>query len=139
MTNTVHAGLYAEIQHFYAAHMQLLDDGRIEEWAAHFTEDGTFATDVHPIPARGRAELIAGARHTIEQLESEGVVRRHWLGMSAVAREEDNLRVRSYALVLQSTEQGVTVRASTTCEDVLVPDGPTWLIRERLVHRDTAP
>lgn len=138
MTSTVHAGLYTEIQQFYAEHMQLLDDGRIEEWAKRFTEDAIFATDAHPLPARGRAEIIAGGQQSVDQLARAGVVRRHWLGMGAIARKGDNLHVRSYALVIQSSkDDGVHIRSSTICEDVLVPDGPAWLIRERLVRRDT--
>jgi 3-phenylpropionate/cinnamic acid dioxygenase small subunit len=137
---TVQADLYAEIQQFYAEHMQLLDDGKVEEWAAKFTEDGTFATDIHPQPARGRTAIVTGARQVADQLAAQGVVRRHWLGMSAIAREDETLRVRSYALVLQSTvESGTQVRTSTTCEDVLVPVQDGWRIRERTVHNDVPP
>lgn len=131
------ADLDASVRQFYARHMQLLDDGKVEEWAACFTEDGIFATDAHPRPARGRDQIIAGARQVVAQLAEEGIVRRHWLGMSAIGREGETLRVRSYALVIQSSPgSGPSLRASTTCEDVLVPDGDSWLIRHRLVERD---
>ncbi len=138
MTSTVHAGLYTAIQQLYAEHMQLLDDGRIEEWAQRFTDDAIFATDAYPLPVRGRAKIIAGAQQHVDQLARAGVVRRHWLGMGAVVRHDDKLDVRSYALVIQSSkDDGVHIRSSTTCEDVLVPHGDSWLISERLVRRDT--
>ncbi|MFD0346153.1 nuclear transport factor 2 family protein [Kitasatospora aburaviensis] len=54
--------LRADIEQFYARHMQLLDGGRAEEWAATFTEDGTFRLPGRPEPSRGRAELAEGAR-----------------------------------------------------------------------------
>ncbi|MEW2237233.1 nuclear transport factor 2 family protein, partial [Streptomyces sp. NPDC024062] len=36
------AGLHGEITHFYARQMQALDDGRTDDWARTFTEDGVF-------------------------------------------------------------------------------------------------
>ncbi len=137
---TVQADRYAEIQQFYAEHMQLLDDGKVEEWAARFTEDGTFATDIHPQPAAGRSAIATGARQVADQLAAQGIVRRHWLSMSAITPESDTLRVRSYALVLQSAkDSGTQIRTSTTCEDVLVHDATGWLIRSRVVHNDAPP
>jgi 3-phenylpropionate/cinnamic acid dioxygenase small subunit len=131
------ARVRATVEQFYAHHMQLLDDGRIEEWASFFTEDGTFAVGSRPEAARGRKEIVAGATHTVEQLRTQGIARRHWLGMADISAEGDGLRVRSYALVFQITAaDGPALRASTTCEDVLVPDGETWLIKSRLVVTD---
>lgn len=132
----VDAQLQASVHQFYAAHMQLLDEGRIEEWASFFTPDGTFAVDSHPVPARGRAEIIAGATRTVAQLAEQGITRRHWLGMSVIRPQDSSVRVRSYALVYQITAEGPALRASTTCEDVLVPDGVSWLIQQRVVRQD---
>ncbi|MFF1902842.1 nuclear transport factor 2 family protein [Kitasatospora sp. NPDC058218] len=136
----VDADLRASVEQFYAHHMQLLDAGRIEEWAAFFTEDGTFTVDSHPVPARGRQEIVAGASRTVEQLREQSIARRHWLGMSDLTPEDDGTTtVRSYALVFQITEaDGPALRSSTICEDVLVRDGGSWLIRARLVRQDRA-
>jgi 3-phenylpropionate/cinnamic acid dioxygenase small subunit len=135
--STVGAELRASVEQFYAHHMQLLDDGRIPEWASHFTEDGTFAVDSHPVPARGRQEIVAGASRTVEQLREQGIARRHWLGMSDITPEGDTVRVRSYALVFQITEaDGAAVRSSTVCEDLLVCEGGSWLIQARVVRQD---
>jgi Small subunit of phenylpropionate dioxygenase len=131
------ARVRASVEQFYAHHMQLLDDGRIKEWASLFTEDGTFTVGSHPEPARGREQIVAGATRTVEQLRAQGIARRHWLGMADIAAEGEGLRVRSYALVFQITaSEGAALRSSTTCEDVLVPDGESWLIRSRLVVTD---
>ncbi|MCZ9342363.1 nuclear transport factor 2 family protein, partial [Streptomyces sp. TRM76130] len=101
------------------------------------TEDGTFAVGSRPEAAHGRQEIVAGATHTVEQLRTQGIARRHWLGMADVSATADGLRVRSYALVFQITAaDGPALRASTTCEDLLVPDGESWLIKSRLVVTD---
>ncbi|GGQ54929.1 nuclear transport factor 2 family protein [Kitasatospora griseola] len=137
-TIEVDAELRASVEQFYAHHMQLLDAGRIPEWASFFTEDGTFAVDSHPEPARGRGQITAGATRTVEQLRGQGIARRHWLGMVDIAPADDTtVRVRSYALVFQITEaEGAAVRSSTTCEDELVRAGDSWLIRARTVRQD---
>ncbi|MFE2931959.1 nuclear transport factor 2 family protein [Streptomyces sp. NPDC059278] len=133
---TIDAQLQASVQQFYATHMQLLDDGRIEEWASRFTPEGTFTVGGVPATARGREEIVAGATRTVEQLTAQGITRRHWLGMSAIRPQADEVRVRSYALVFQVTAGGAALRSSTTCEDVLVPDGASWMIKERVVRQD---
>lgn len=133
---TVDAQLQASVQQFYATHMQLLDDGRIEEWASYFTPEGTFAVGGIPMPARGREEIVAGASRTVEQLTAQGITRRHWLSMSAIRPLDGEVRVRSYALVFQVTAEGAALRSSTTCEDVLVPNSASWLIKERIVRQD---
>ncbi|MEU0969648.1 nuclear transport factor 2 family protein [Streptomyces sp. NPDC005917] len=82
------------------------------------------------------------ATKTVEQLRAQGIARRHWLGMADISAESGNgaegaLRVRSYALVFQITAaDGPALRSSTTCKDVLVPDGDSWLIKTRLVVTD---
>jgi 3-phenylpropionate/cinnamic acid dioxygenase small subunit len=138
MTRTLtDADLQADIQQFYNWHMQLLDDGRIEEWAEAFTPDGVFDASGRPEPVRGRAQILAGGRQVAAQLAKAGIVRRHWLGMSHISREGEAVRVRSYALVFQSgAGDGTALHASTTCEDLLVPDGGSWLIKNRVVRVD---
>ncbi|WP_141585727.1 nuclear transport factor 2 family protein [Actinomadura sp. WMMA1423] len=136
-TTLAPAELRADIDNFYARHMQLLDAGRVEEWADAFTPDGVFDAQGHPEPVRGREEIRSASRVVADKLAEAGIVRRHWLGMSHILPEDGSVRVRSYALVFQSSkEKGTVLHASTTCEDVLVPDGGSWLIRERVVRVD---
>jgi len=130
--------LYHQIQQFYAKQMQLLDAGRVAEWAASFTEDGTFAANAHPEPARGRTAIREAAQNTVKDLAAKGLVRRHWLGMLALYPDADgSVLARSYAQVLETPYGGpATLRMSTVCQDVLLHDGEQWLVRDRQVWRD---
>jgi hypothetical protein len=140
---TVHQGaandsLHLEIQNFYAGQMQALDAGAAQAWAATFTDDGVFAASGHPEPTRGRAALAAAALATSTDLAAQRIVRRHWLGMLTVlARPDDTVYARSYALVIATPKGGKPGLAfSTLCEDVLVRAAGGWLVRERVVTRD---
>lgn len=138
MSDALDADLYQRVQQFYAEHMRLLDEGRADEWAAGFTEDGEFAQDKRPEPRRGREVIAAGLRATAAKLAERGVVRRHWIGMLSVHPQDDaTVRTRFYALVIETPAGGQPVlHLSTDCADVLVPDGAGWLIRHRRVHHD---
>jgi hypothetical protein len=130
--------LHTEIQRFYARQMQAMDSGEVETWAATFTPDGVFASNAFPQPTCGRAALAAAARHAATEAAAAGLVRRHWLGMLTVEpREDGSVFARSYALVIITPHGGAPeLSRSTVCEDVLVPDGDSWLVRERSVNRD---
>lgn len=130
--------IYPQVQQFYARHMQLLDDGRLEEWAATFTEDGTFSVPNYPEPARGRTQLVAGARTAHSAMEEAGERRRHWHGMVAVdMREDGTLAVRCYALVFHTPRGGAPrLHRTCVCNDVLVWVGDELQVRERVVTRD---
>lgn len=136
------AGLYQQIQQFYAAQMQLLDGGRAEEWAETFTPDGVFDANAFPEPVTGRAAVAAAARKAVDDYEARGIQRRHWLGMISVegggGRAEDGEAVvTSYAQVLETPRGGrPELRASTSCRDVLVSEGGRWLVRHRRIERD---
>lgn len=130
--------LYREIQHFYARQMHALDSGRADEWAATFTEDGTFAANAQSAPTVGRAALAQAARGTCRELDRQRVVRRHWLGMLTVEpRGADEVYARCYALVIATPKGGAPAMAfSTLCEDILVRESDAWRVRERTVTRD---
>jgi len=118
--------------------MRLLDEGDAEGWAATFTEDGSFAANAHPEPTVGRANLAAAVRRTHQELQAAGVKHRHWLGMLSVdALEDGTVRAFSYALVIATPKGGQPViHRSTTCSDILVPNGDSWLVQRREVSRD---
>ncbi|HEY8533043.1 MAG TPA: nuclear transport factor 2 family protein [Micromonospora sp.] len=129
---------YCEIQQFYAEHMQLLDSGRAEEWAATFTEDGVFRVPTLPEPVRGRPALAAAVRKTHAALAAAGEVHRHWHGMLNVRPTPDGAyHVRCYALVF-ATPRGGEPRLHRTCvcEDILVRVDGKFQVRERTVTRD---
>ncbi|AHI01186.1 nuclear transport factor 2 family protein [Kutzneria viridogrisea] len=136
--STVSTELYQEIQHFYARQMQQLDAGEAEAWAATFTEDGVFEANAHPEPSMGRAVISAAVRQAHAKLTEAQEVRRHWLGMLTIDRgEDDTLFVRSYALIVATKKGGTpSIAFSTLCEDTLVQDGGSWLVKYRKVTRD---
>lgn len=138
MTAAVDLGLYERVQQFYAVQMRLLDEGRAEEWAATFTEDGEFGQDRRPEPRRGRAEIGGRLRKAADALAARGVVRRHWLGMLAVdPRPDGTVTTRYYALVIETPLGGPSaLHLSTAVDDVLVPDGDAFLVRRRYVVHD---
>ncbi|NUR93171.1 MAG: nuclear transport factor 2 family protein [Nonomuraea sp.] len=126
-----------EIQHFYARHLQLLDSGEADGWAATFTEHGSFLAPGLPEPVVGRAALAAGAKARHRQLEEAGEVHRHWHGMIAATPSGEEVEVRCYALIIATPAGGPPrLHRSCVCEDVLVPDGEHWLIRRRRVTVD---
>ncbi|MFF4251881.1 nuclear transport factor 2 family protein [Streptomyces sp. NPDC001663] len=132
------AGLYQEIQQFYARQMHLLDDGRVEEWAQTFTEDGVFAANAQPVPAVGRAAITEAAAKATAAYAEAGVQRRHWLGMVSVeSATASAVTARCYALVIETPRGGrPEIKASTLCEDRIVRVDDTWQIQDRRITRD---
>lgn len=132
---------YHEIQQFYARQMQLLDDGRVDEWAATFAPQGVFAANAHPEPTKGREAIAAAAGAAHGQLAAAGIRRRHWLGMVAVdgqdGQDGTKARARCYALVFEIPRGGqAALRLSTLCEDELERGPQGWLVTHRAVTRD---
>ena len=140
-TSSTDTELYQEIQHFYGRQMRLLDEGRVEEWADSFTEDGVFSANAHPAPQNGRAEIVEGARRAARMLSEQKVQRRHWLGMLEVREQADGtLTAHTYALVVNTPQGGKpAVEFSTSCDDVLTREDGTLRVRSRQVYRDDLP
>jgi len=134
----VDAELYARVQQFYAWHMGLLDDGAPDDWADAFTVDAAFGEPGQANSFLGREAIRASVRARAEKLAEEGVVIRHWFGMTTVDPESDGaLRVRNYALTLAVAPGGPpVVRGHAVCHDRLVPDGDSWLIASRHIQPD---
>jgi hypothetical protein len=137
-SRTVAAELYASVQRFYAAQMQLLDSGEAERWAATFTEDGEFGQDKDGQVRRGRAVIAARMRAALERQAGAGVLSRHWIGMVAVdTRADGSVHTEYYALVVRTAHGGESeLSLSALCQDVLVPAGESWLVRRRWVAHD---
>jgi long-chain acyl-CoA synthetase len=131
---------YVQIQHFYAWQSQLLDFNKFEEWAATFTEDGSFLAPGMPEPVRGRAALGAATRKNHEGIEPDLAIR-HWFNMTTVEpRADGTLHALSYVIVLRTPRNGESIiYRSTICEDVLVLQDGRWLVRERVIRRDDLP
>lgn len=130
--------LYAEVQQFYAQHMQLLDSGEAEQWAAQFTEEASFDVPTLPEPVRGRDSLTAAVRRTGAQLAAAAEQHRHWQGMIDVRPQPDGtVRTRAYTLVLATVRGGDSrLHRVCVCEDVLVREHGRPLVSARKVTRD---
>ncbi|WP_336605628.1 nuclear transport factor 2 family protein [Streptomyces sp. BA2] len=135
----VPAELYVQVQQFYARQMGLIDDGRPDEWAETFTEDGVFQEASRlSEPLRGRDAIRASSRARKKRLDEEKVDFRHWLGMLDVTREDDgSLRTRAYALAMRTPRGGaLDIFASVICHDHLVNVNGSWQVRHRDLHHD---
>ncbi|GAA2248292.1 hypothetical protein GCM10010145_14430 [Streptomyces ruber] len=127
--------VHLQIQRFYARQMQLLDDGRAEDWARTFADDGVF--EVGGEAVRGATDIARAARRTADRFAADGITRRHWIGMLTVAGKGDEVTARSYAAVLETPRGGEPVlRRSTVCSDILVRVADEWRVRHRVVTRD---
>lgn len=131
--------LYPELDHFYAAHLQHLDDGNADAWAAAFTPDAEFGQNTRPEPRRGR-EVIAGRmRLAVAGLTERNLVRRHLISnLTVVPGTDGTLRTRYYVLVVDTPRGGESeLHLSTVCEDVLVPaESGGWLVSSRYIRHD---
>ncbi|MBV9446023.1 MAG: nuclear transport factor 2 family protein [Streptosporangiaceae bacterium] len=129
--------IYLQIQRFYAAQSQLLDFGRFEEWAATFTEDCSFTANGFPQPVRTRTALLAGTLQN-HKVDEPGLRIRHWFGMTTVEpRADGTVYALSYVLVIRNhRNEPPFIYRSTRCEDVLVRNGNSWLVRDRIIRRD---
>nr|WP_051724673.1 nuclear transport factor 2 family protein [Actinospica acidiphila] len=130
--------LYSGVLEFYARQMPLMEEGRIEEYADTFTEDGVFE---HALGWRleGREQLIEGTRSGLARYAGKAL--RHWHDRFTVDRRPDGaLDVTYLAMVSLVDEQGqVTFEPSCTVRDVLVwsqegAGGGRWRTRSRAVH-----
>ncbi|MFE5522220.1 nuclear transport factor 2 family protein [Streptomyces virginiae] len=141
MSDAVSAQVVADVQQFYARHMQLLDAGDADGWARTFTEAGVFAPPSLPEPVRGRVALAAGVRASAAGLAEAAEVHRHVLSMVHVdPRDDGTLAVRSYAQIFATPRGGEPrLHLMCVCEDVLVREQGELLVKERRVTRDDRP
>lgn len=96
--------LYAEVQHFYARHIQLMDDGRAEEAGQTFAADCSMLSPPKVAePLRGRADLTAGLRRMADTLAAEGVRYRRCHAMLLLEPHANGLlSVRCYVQVIKT-------------------------------------
>jgi actinorhodin biosynthesis protein ActVIA len=131
---------YARIQQFYARQMQALDEGRFEEYAATFTEDGTFQHTPGTEPARTRQGIVAELVRFHERYRDEPVQRRHWFNQIVLDPQPDGtLRSTVYCLVARTRPGGKPepeIWPSCVVRDVLEMSGDRVLMRSRVVDYD---
>lgn len=128
-----------QIRHTITAYAVAGDQGRLEDLAAQFTEDGILEVRGRDI-ARGRAEIIAMLSRHGDRGRADGAT----TGPFFVRHFVTNILVTDIA---QAEAHAVAYFAVFTASgpdhwgryrDHLVPDGDRWLLRHRTVRVDSA-
>ncbi|MFF9849273.1 nuclear transport factor 2 family protein [Streptomyces litmocidini] len=137
-TTAVRTDVYAQVQHFYAHQMQALDGGRFADYAATFTEDGTFQHSPGVQPAVGRDGIVAELVEFHKRFEGDPVQRRHWFNHIALEPQSDgSLRSTVYALVVTVRPGGKPeITPSCVVHDVLLVTDEGVRTRSRLITHD---
>jgi actinorhodin biosynthesis protein ActVIA len=130
--------VYSQVQHFYAHQMQALDGLRFEDYAATFTEDGTFQHSPGAEPARTRPGIVKELVEFHRRFEGDPVQRRHWFTHIALTpRADGSLASTVYALVVTVRPGGKPeIAPSCVVHDVLEVSEGQVLTRSRLVTHD---
>jgi salicylate 5-hydroxylase small subunit len=137
------------LRDFYDDYYNTLDDLRLTEWPAFFTESCLYRI----IP---RENFEAGYTLSTIYAESRGMLIDRVMGMTRtqmfapryyrrfpgplqiVSREGDVVRVRHNLLVVQTLiDKKTEIVLSAVCHDVLVPDDERPRLRERVVVFDS--
>ncbi|NHD19335.1 SnoaL-like domain-containing protein [Actinopolyspora sp. BKK1] len=118
--------------------MTLLDDGRVSEWAATFTEDAVFEETSMPEALCGREMIRDSVRDGVTEIEAAGLDFRHWFGMLDVEQLPDSsVRARFSSLAVVTPPGGqLEVRGNVVGHDHLVPNGSSWLVCHRRLRID---
>jgi actinorhodin biosynthesis protein ActVIA len=140
VTSTVHSGLYAEVQLFYARQVHLLDSWQAEPFAATFAVDGVFEHSPDSPPVQGRAAIAEEMRAFYQRrFAQDPVQRRHWFSMLDVREQADgSVHAEYYALVVTTRPgQALPVIApSCSVRDVLVREEGELRLLRRKVSQD---
>src|ERR1700674_4071089 len=137
------------LRDFYDEYYTVLDDVRLEEWPALFTEDCVYrviprenfeaGSTLSTIYAESRGMLIdrvMGVTRT--QMDAPRYYRRFPGPVRIVSRDGDSVRTRHNLLVVQTLiDKQSEIVLSAVCHDVLVPDGERNRLRERIVVFDS--
>ncbi|MET9882669.1 nuclear transport factor 2 family protein [Streptomyces sp. NPDC006430] len=138
MNTLVSGELYAQVQHFYAHQMQALDNGRLEEHANTFTEDGTFALTPGAAPAVGPDAILEELRLFMKQFESDPTQLRHHFNQIRLAPQEDgSIASTVYALIVRTRPaEAPEVGPSIVIHDVIDMTDDRIRLRSRSVSYD---
>lgn len=137
------------LRDFYDDYYTVLDDVRLDEWPALFTEDCIYRViprenfeagyTLSTIYAESRGMLIdrvMGVTRT--QMFAPRYYRRFPGPLRIVAPEGDGVRTRHNLLVVQTLiDKRTEIVLSAVCHDVVVPDDGGLRLRERIVVFDS--
>ncbi|NYI04193.1 nuclear transport factor 2 family protein [Allostreptomyces psammosilenae] len=132
------AELYAEVQQFYAVQMSHVDEGRYDEYAATFTEDGELSYNPAVPPVRTPAAIAAELHAFHGRFAADPGQRRHWFTMLRLdPRDDGSVHASCYSLIVTSRPGQAPVCApSGEVRDVLVRVDGRLLVRSRTVEHD---
>ena len=114
-----------------------LDDGRFDQIAALFTENGTWDTAFGQ--ATGRAAIAELARSLRERAGEQRPRATHLVTNISIALDGANARVRSNWTVVQNSPEGPKIGSGGAYQDEMVKEGGEWLFRYRKIDRFIAP
>jgi ketosteroid isomerase-like protein len=105
-----------------------IDEGEAADWAACYTEDGTFDGPATPAPVKGRAALQAFAQATYDN--SDGGKMRHQVANLTCdyGASQDEISARLYNLVT-TWHEGGRVAIMAVCKVDFVRAEAGWRIR----------
>ncbi|MFZ3238426.1 MAG: nuclear transport factor 2 family protein [Stellaceae bacterium] len=121
------------IRELMAEYCFRLDDGRYDEMAALFTEDGTWETAFGQ--ATGRAAIAKLAADIRARAGADRPRAAHLVTNIAIALDGARARVRSNWMVMQNSPEGPRIGSGGTYADEIVQQNGRWLFRHRKIDR----
>ena len=121
------------IRELMAEYCFRLDDGRYDDMAALFTEDGTWDTAFGK--ATGRSAIAELARRLRARAGSERPRAVHLVTNIVIALDGARAQVRSNWVVMQNSPQGPKIGSGGAYADEIVEQNGRWLFRYRKIDR----
>jgi 3-phenylpropionate/cinnamic acid dioxygenase small subunit len=120
-----------EIRNLIARIALLADQGDLDEYAHHFTEDSVWGFP--NAPRHGRADILAGAEaRRADGLTGPGSWSRHVItNISVRVDGPDDATADSYFMFVQNTSSVPTILNIGTYRDHFVCQGGTWRLARR--------
>jgi 3-phenylpropionate/cinnamic acid dioxygenase small subunit len=121
------------IRELMAEYCFRLDDGRYDDMAALFTEDGAWDTAFGK--ATGRAAIAALARDIRARAGADRPRAAHLVTNIVIALDGVHARVRSNWMVMQNSSEGPKIGSGGAYADDIVQQNGRWLFRYRKIDR----
>jgi 3-phenylpropionate/cinnamic acid dioxygenase small subunit len=121
------------IRELLAEYCFRLDDGRFDEMAALFTEDGTWDTAFGKATGRAAiADLARDIRARAGEQRPRGI---HLVTNIAIALNGESARVRSNWIIAQNSPEGPKIGSGGAYRDELAREHGQWLFHYRKIDR----
>lgn len=124
------------IREVLARYCFALDDGKFDEMAALFTEDGTWQTFFGK--ATGR-KAIAEFAASLRAHRTENPRAIHHVTNIVITLDGDTAKVRSNWTTVQNAPEGPKIGSGGAYDDAMIKVGGAWLFRHRTIDRYIRP